>query len=105
MNFVKPSMSLVASAASCVPVRTSVSGGKSGAIASTSCSGDTPSRAAAWMPSSLPSFANSCWAVATSKTANVALPIESTEPNLATPTIVNRSTGPFATTPISSPTS
>ena len=44
-------------------------------------------------------------AVGTSKTANVAPPIESTDPNLAMPVISYCSTGPRAATLIVSPTS
>ena len=56
------------------------------------------------MTSNWPSLSSSCCAVGTSKTANVAPPIESTDPNLAMPETVMFRCGPSPATPILSPT-
>ena len=55
------------------------------------------------MTSNWPSLSSSFCAVGTSKTANVAPPIESTDPNLAMPETVMLRCGPSPATPILSP--
>ena len=56
------------------------------------------------MPSYLPTFENSLWAVGTSKIAIVAAPIDALSAYLATPVISNRRVPWLAATPIVSPT-
>ena len=100
-----PSFVSAASAAACAaPVCTSAVAGTSGWRARTSSSGEIPVLAATKIESKCPSLSNSACAVGTSNTANVALPIESTEPNLAMPVISYSFTGPSAATPTRSPT-
>ena len=100
-----PSFVSAASAEACAaPVCTSAVAGTRGSSACTSSSGEVPCVAATEMESKCPSFRNRACAVGTSKTANVAPPIESTEPNLATPVISYCLTGPNAATPTASPT-
>ena len=104
MNLMPSFVSAASAEAWAAPVCTSAVAGTSGSSFWTSCSGVVPSLAATEIESKWPSFAKSFCAVGTSKTANVAPPIESTDPNLAMPVISYCSTGPSAATPIVSPT-
>ena len=69
-----------------------------------SLAGATPGFAAARIWSSFPSLSKSRWAVARSKPASVAPPIELTAPNLTRPEIRSFSSGPSTCTPIVWPT-
>ncbi len=93
--------SLVACAA---PVLTWVVGGRMPCTCEMSCSGETPPLAAIRIWSSLPCLSNRCWAVARSKPASVAPPIDETAPNFTIPEMRNFSTGPRDCTPIVWPT-
>ena len=98
------SVDFASSRACASPVRTSVAGGRIDWICAISCGGETPGFAATRIWSSLPSFSKSRWAVARSKPASVAPPIELTDPNLTMPEILSCSTGPSTCTPIVCPT-
>ena len=101
-----PSLVSAASAAACAaPVCTSAVAGTIGSSDRTSSSGEVPDFAATEIESKCPSFWKRVCAVGTSNTANVAPPIESTEPNRAIPLISYCSTGPSAAIPTESPTS
>ena len=69
-----------------------------------SLAGETPGFAAARIWSSFPSLSKSRCAVARSKPASVAPPIELTAPNLTRPEIRSCSSGPSTCTPIVWPT-
>ena len=105
MIVVNVAISLDSSFACWTPVRTVKSLPSSDWICCVSCSGVVPSAAATVTASSWPSLSSSSCAVATSKIANVAPPIELRSPYLAIPTIVNCCAGPSAATPIRSPSS
>ena len=77
--------------------------GSSGRISETSFSGVTPSFAASWIPSSLPTFENSFCAVGMSKIAIVAEPIDELSAYVAIPVISNRRAPWSVATPIVSP--
>src|ERR687897_258863 len=73
-------------------------------MACRSSAGVTPSRAPTRIESNLPRLRVSACAWGRSKIAAVAPPSDSTEPNVAVPTIVNRCDTPWVDTPIFSPT-
>ena len=80
MKVVNSLMSSLPSCASCAPVFTCASEGRSGWIPPTSCSGVTPSMPATEMASNCPSRSKRVCAVAMSKIANVAEPSDLTSP-------------------------
>ena len=94
------SVSFASSRAWASPVRTSVFGGRISRICEISAAGVTPGFEATRIWSSLPSLPKSRWAVARSKPASVAPPIELTDPNFTIPEIRISLTGPSACTPI-----
>src|SRR6058998_2182124 len=98
--FRKLFVSLVCFFASSWPVRTWAVSGSRGRICPTSSAGLTSGLPATPIESSLPCLSKKRCAVGRSKTAIVAPPIELRPPNLASPTIRNRPTGPRATPPI-----
>ncbi len=98
------SVDFASSRACASPVRTSVPGGRISRIWLMSLCGETPGLPATRIWSSLPSLAKSRCAVARSKPASVAPPIELTAPNLTSPEMRSCSTGPSTWTPIVCPT-
>ena len=73
-------VSFALASACCCPVLTCAAAGTIGRSSRTSCSGETPSRAATRMVSYCPRLPSRAWAVGTSKTAIVEPPMESTVP-------------------------
>ena len=104
MNRVASLMSFESDAACCCPVRICAEGGRSGWISAARREGEIPGRDATKIESNWPRLSSSACAVATSKMAIVAPPSELTLPNRAIPLIVNLRVGPWAATPIRSPT-
>ena len=93
------------SAAPCsAPVRTTAELSSSGRTWSATAASLVPLFAAMKIESTSPCLFSMSCAVGTSKTANVAPPIESTEPYLAMPTMLNSRVGPSAEARILSPT-
>ena len=100
-----PSFVSLESAAPCsAPVRTTAELSSSGRTSLATALSSTPSLAAMKIESSWPCLLSMAWAVGTSKTAKVAPPIESTEPYLAMPTMLNSRVGPSPAARILSPT-
>ncbi len=93
----------LSSSACSVPLRTVTSVETSSSIRSTSVAGFTPSAAAAWIASNESLRSKRRCAVGMSKTANVAVPSDSTSPYRASPTTLKASTGPSDATLTVSP--